>query len=363
MPLRTSVISAVLLTAATAAALACAPAPPHGVRVGVAEESAIILWDAATHTQHFIRRATFATPAKDFGFLVPTPNYPTLAEAPDAAFDHLAGVTAPRVVTRHEYRPAIGLGCSAMAPLAATPDAAVRVLEQTTVGGYDAAVLAADDPAALNRWLGEHGYESRPALTAWLAPYTKAGWTVTAFKIAKSAADAARVGSAAVRMTFETERPFFPYREPEDQRDSSADRAARLLRVYFVTDGRFGGARDGGQTWPGATVWANALTPADVDRLFQSVQLPHASGPLWLTEFEDRSSPRPGTDDVYFSRSDDQTPIERPPVEHVEYTTFPDVCSLTIVAAVAAAFGVPVVRRLVARRPGDARNSGPSPNP
>ena len=75
--------------------LACAIAPSGNKPVAIADESAIIIWDAANKTQHFIRRASFQSAAPDFGFLVPTPSKPELAEASDAAFAHLARVTAP----------------------------------------------------------------------------------------------------------------------------------------------------------------------------------------------------------------------------------------------------------------------------
>ena len=116
----------------------------------------------------------------------------------------------------------------------------------------DAAVLAANDPAALNRWLGEHGYESRPALTAWLEPYTKGNWTVTAFRIATIDTTRPGIATTACGMTFPTDRPFFPYREPEDQRIESANPPPpRLLRTFFVGNGRHGGRLGGNQIWPG----------------------------------------------------------------------------------------------------------------
>ena len=62
---------------------ACAPVYPKGVHVHIAEESAVIIWDAESKIQHFIRRATFSTPTKDFGFLVPTPSQPKLEESKD----------------------------------------------------------------------------------------------------------------------------------------------------------------------------------------------------------------------------------------------------------------------------------------
>src|SRR5437016_3719837 len=78
-----ALLAAACLSFRAPAVRACAPAPPPGVRVEIADESAIIVWDAAAKTQHFIRRASFATAAHDFGFLVPTPAQPTLAEASD----------------------------------------------------------------------------------------------------------------------------------------------------------------------------------------------------------------------------------------------------------------------------------------
>lgn len=77
--------SLLAITTLAGVAWACGTASPPAVPVAVADESAIIVWDAATETQHFVRRASFRTDAEDFGFLVPTPSRPRLAEADDAA--------------------------------------------------------------------------------------------------------------------------------------------------------------------------------------------------------------------------------------------------------------------------------------
>src|SRR4051812_28697700 len=115
---------------AGAIASACAPAPPIGGHVDIADESAIIIWDAAAKTEHFIRRAQFMATVKEFGFLVPTPSRPALADAPDSSFDHLATVTAPRVVTKVRYEPAPGIRCGASSSRdGASVTASVQVLE------------------------------------------------------------------------------------------------------------------------------------------------------------------------------------------------------------------------------------------
>ena len=67
--------------------LACAPAPRMGDEIAIIEESAVIVWDAPSQTEHFIRRATFRGKGRDFGFLVPVPSVPALAEVPDEVFE------------------------------------------------------------------------------------------------------------------------------------------------------------------------------------------------------------------------------------------------------------------------------------
>src|SRR4051812_20717095 len=78
----------------------CAIAPMRGQTVGITDEVAVILWDEKTSTEHFIRRASFRTDARDFGFIVPTPDKPELAEVENSVFGELEAVTAPKVITK-----------------------------------------------------------------------------------------------------------------------------------------------------------------------------------------------------------------------------------------------------------------------
>ena len=314
---------------------ACAPAPPHGIDVRIAEESALIIWDAATQTEHFIRRASFRTSGADFGFLVPTPTKPELAETPNSIFEQLSYATRPAINRVVEHR-GVKAGCVCAGALclagaskgmdsAAPP---VRVLEEKRVAGYDAVVLEADDPQALATWLRERGYADKPTLRDWLTPYVSSHWKITAFRIADKTptTDAAAptgptkvqgIGTAAVRMTFKTEKPFYPYREPEDQRtpDAGKQHIDRMLKVFFIDTARAQGAiGPEAAAWRGKTVWAGRAETSWLKEL-GAVTVPHGA---WLTVFEDNSSPRPGTDDLFFRPSQDKSEVRPTPTRWVD---------------------------------------------
>ena len=95
---RAAALLIVMIAAATQRAIACAPAPHAGENVDIVEESAVIQWDPATKTEHFIRRATFKGTARDFAFLVPTPTTPALAEVSNDLFDTLEEKTKRQTI-------------------------------------------------------------------------------------------------------------------------------------------------------------------------------------------------------------------------------------------------------------------------
>jgi hypothetical protein len=319
-------------------AWACAPAPPPGVHVDVADEEALIIWDAASRTQHFVRRVRFRTPAPDFGFLVPTPTRPTLAEAKDAVFETLSRAIEPQVSFRRRqvYRPVPLLLWPFFFTLSAPhapPAAGVRVLETKRVAGYDAAVLQADDAKALLAWLSDHRYAARPELLEWLKPYVDRKWILTAFKVGGRDAGSGEVATSAVRMSFETDKPFFPYREPADQRGGDGPR--RLLRVFAVATERLEGRVGATGTWAGKLRYA--WPRPDMGLLLDGVGAgPPGSKAPWLLAWDDESTPRPGTDDLFFSRAADQAPVVPPPVVVDFPVVFPipvDIIGLLVLGA------------------------------
>ena len=282
---------------------ACAAVTRDGSLVVNADQTVIMIWDRAARSQHFIRQANFKTDAPDVGFIVPSPSRPQLAEAGNPAFTTLAEITAPYV-----RGGGFSIGCSA--PTAGPPrQSSVRVIEQKRVAGYDTTVLTARSGADLVEWLQNNGYPNSPETAAWAAPYLGGDWHFSAMKVAKQETRKQDINAAALRITFRTTRPIFPYREPDSaaaMRELNAPE--RLLRIHFIADARYRGAIDGGGAWTGKAVWADDITPHR-DRLLRELKLPASTGPnKWiLTEFEDRWPYAKATGDLYFSKDPDQS--------------------------------------------------------
>ena len=319
------------------AAPACCPLGPSGKPVVNADQTVVILWDAAKKMQHFIRKASFQSAADDFAFLVPTPTKPELEESGNAAFPYLQKLTEPEV--EKVARPSGGMGCGCGETVKATrslPAGAVQVVTEKLVAGFHAVVLQADSADALVGWLKENGYELSPEAEAWAKPYVEAGWMITALKVAKAEErkEDKNVAAAALRISFETDRPLFPYREPDSGASAKELGAThRLLRIYYIGEARYDGELTKEVPWSGRVAWAGKLKEHDRDKVLELLGLPTGTGPdeWWLTEFEDNWAYRVAPANVYFSVAADQSTVKRPPIiEYVSSGSPPDLTAYAL---------------------------------
>jgi hypothetical protein len=124
---------------------------------------------------------------------------------------------------------------------------------------------------------------------------------ITAFKYAT---DATTIDVSAVRLSFETEVPLFPYRVPTDQIDPNAPRR-NILRAFVIGPGRAQGTLgEGTEARPWETGRLVYSHPLEVNASFLAAVLPegNADGATngWLTAFEDTTWPS-STDDLTFA--------------------------------------------------------------
>ncbi|GMV81015.1 MAG: hypothetical protein AMXMBFR7_21990 [Planctomycetota bacterium] len=337
---------------------ACCPAPPLGQQVLNADQTLVILWDAANKTEHFIRKASFKTDTPDFGFLIPSPSQPDLNESGAGAFPLLAKWTAPEI--QRKPRPNEGMGCGpskrdqrpGAAKTAEGPE--VRVLEEKLVAGFKASVLEADTARVLMEWLESNGFAFSPQVEAWAKPYVEQRWKITALKVVKEKGEPGemKVEAPALRMSFRTDRPLFPYREPDSQAAAKAlGEYGRLLRIFFVAEARYDGELTREQPWTGEAVWSGPLASAQRQELLEQLKLPVQTGPqeAWLTEFADRWPYAPAPADLYFAPSKDQRAFKRPPI--IEYYDAPESRIWPFVLGFALALGLVAVWRRGKRAP------------
>ena len=313
----------------TSPAEPCATAPPRGEEAQIADEEAVIIWDADRHVEHFIRKASFHATAASFGFLVPTPTTPELGEVSDGAFGQLLWAVAPKQrIESRGFEP----GCLLMmGDQRAGSESAVHVIQTAHVAGFDATTLEASDPAALAGWLGHHGFDTTPALTDWLDRYVATHWKVTAFVVAGE--PNSEIATRSVRMTFSTDRPFYPYREPVSPQPTAS---SRLLRVFVLASQRYA-ATLADKPWVATPFYAAPITvPSELVRFT-------GEHPIVATVFSDTSSPRRGIDEVYFAPSADQSALYQPEVVSYQRREVP--LELVVIGVIAVCVVAWVLRR------------------
>lgn len=159
----------------------------------------VVLMRKDTHTV-LSMRPDYQGPVEDFAMVVPVPqvldkeDVRTLTDTP---FDTIDRLSAPRLVEYHEMDPCMHRRPrsrrpvkSTMAPRAmkgaAMADAAkpkVRVKARFNRDEYQIVILDADESAALEDWLNEHGYKQPKGASKYLAPYIQQGMYFFAAKV------------------------------------------------------------------------------------------------------------------------------------------------------------------------------------
>ncbi len=290
---------------------ACMPIADGPLPVVVAGEEAVIAYDSRTGTERFIRKATFDTRNRDFGFLVPTPTVPQLSESSELLFDRvhtLIRTPVVKTVTRYIWGRREAMATSAS--ISSTDPFATQVQVQQTqrVGDFDTTVLKATDTSALMRWLRKHGYVSSPELWEWVEPYVRQGYAITAFRIAADVRGKKQPPSAGtsvalspVCLTFQTPAPFYPYRESK----SAVPRDGRILRVYYFGDKRVTGrlgdsSANASEEWAASTIQSRSLSRDDKENVaaLETGLRPEQIGDR-LTVFQDNASLR-ARKDLFF---------------------------------------------------------------
>lgn len=276
---------------------------PNTLATMVLGEEAIIVFDPATSTEHFIRSAEFHTTGADLGFIVPTPTPPTFGEVDQSVFTELANTYEAARSEKVELSLSMWLALT-LSRKGGGPG--VFELSSTRVAGMDVTVLRATDATELEAWLTKHGFVTRPALKAWLENYIQRGFVFSAFRYA---ADERIVTTKAVRISFTTPTPVYPYLEPAD-----AMSRGKALRVWLVAPERRAWVDEKSAPLPPRELASTTklTVPASLAAL--------APASKWVTLFVDERHRRPAGD-VRFEAAADQ--VDLPPEPRIRTIEVP----------------------------------------
>ncbi|MFO7562974.1 MAG: DUF2330 domain-containing protein [Enhygromyxa sp.] len=271
----------------------------------LAREKVLLIHDAELGRQHFVREVAFVRAREPFGFVVPTPTKPEVAEVKTTPFTKLRALFPFSPSSR---------GPQARSGRGAGGSAGVEVLEVAKVGSFTAFVLAATDADALGKWLAKNKLVSDEASDAWLAHYVEMGFFYVAMRYDPPArpkpGSSREVVAETLRISFDTPIPYYPYLEPlrgEPTRELEPTQS-RLLELWYV------GAepvvpvalreREGASAWVQPLRRGLVTSDARVrleDALAPELEELLPAGPLLVQTFEDQKRDRGGFGDVLFA--------------------------------------------------------------
>jgi hypothetical protein len=253
-------------------------------------ESAWIVWEPASQREELIVSAQFSQGVEPFTWALPLPSHPDVGSV-----DVDLRLTLTKLIAAYQRRAPDWVMPSRdnRGPLAA-----VAFGDQ---GKVDSVVVQASQPDALPLLLGAPVARRWPVLDAWIERYARQEWEVVGLRLPIAGP---RTQLPNVRMTFKTERPYYPYREPAWRPDDHTPGAGRVLRITVIT--------------PEQVAWKTGVSVPTMSLAWLSFEVAHAElqgafGGLyaslfdpkkryWLTSFEDWHEVRVGDDDVTFAQ-------------------------------------------------------------
>jgi hypothetical protein len=146
----------------------------------------------------------------EVAWVVPVPAEPegVTAEIHDP-FPALEQATAPRF---YAMRARGGCGCAGMAAAPAEEARSVTVVRSGEAGIYRWAALRAGDAGALERWLGENGFQVPPEAARAFAPYVSEGWHWLAMRVRAGVGEAELRAPQPVTYRYRSKELVYPLR-------------------------------------------------------------------------------------------------------------------------------------------------------
>jgi len=321
------VAAAMVLAPRPAAACACGAVISNST-AAVNAETALITWDGTRETIDMV--LLLKGEAADAAWIMPVPQGTVVSLGDRTVFGKLITATAPRVEKQYTFWPSFGLaGNSAVSGAKAPGGLSVTTSE---VGPFTVSTLSGTDPEAVNNWLADHGYPTKPALTATFAEYLADGWSIDAVKLTSPSGQLA--GSLdPLRMTFAAAAPVYPIKLSQHARDVQG------VTLYIAAAHRMEITREASPGSYVEPIFAGRVAATDLGLK------PLDGQDVYLTAFTQILQPSSITGDYLFGRAADDRPYQRVTYETVDMGWVPILGAIVVLVGVAALVVVVAIRQ------------------
>ena len=323
--------------ASPAWACGCGAYIPNRSGASVVDERALIAWDGTA--EDILMSFDVAGSSDTAAWVMPAPSAAQVSLGDAQVFDQLGRLTSPRVEYRDSWWPTFTWLFPSRTPpdtAGAPSGGAVNVLGSQRIGPFDVTRLAADDPAALAKWLADKDFPHPEGLDQNLAPYLADRWEIVAIQLAPAEDRGSLTGGLQpLRLSFRSDTVVYPMRL------SRAATTPQYVDLYVLADHRMDPT-----TVPVAGQKPTLEFAGHLDSDVAAPLAGYVGEGAFLTRWSDRIYDPASIDgDYVFERAASDTPYQQ-----VIYRTrnHGDVMGLILLAVLASA--VVVVVAVLARR-------------
>lgn len=196
-------------------------------------QTAAIFYESDTQTETLVVGMTYQGTAKEFAWLIPTPNKPEVERGSRTLFSEISDLIYGD--RNYDYYATGSLQVEEFSDVGS----GVNVVEEKQIDYYDVTVLEATSGQDLLDWLNDNGYTYPTEKQYILNDYVTAGWYFTAMKINAASLDrsvgkALHTGQAVpVQLTFTTANLVYPLRISAVTDDTSTYQS---ITLYIFDD-------------------------------------------------------------------------------------------------------------------------------
>lgn len=224
--------------------------PPQDYYMWETGQKGVIFYESDTKTESLVLSMSFQGNAKDFAWIIPTPNKPEVEQGSQDLFTSLEEITGGYDDYSYESGD-LALGAKDAV------EAAVTVIEQKTVDYYEVAVLSSTDADSLTTWLNDNGYQYPEKYSYIFNEYINNDWYFVAAKIIPELSEDSTITSdlssgtaTPLQLTFEAKNLVYPMKISQIMADQSIDSAAAIdgslyyspsyvdVNLYVITDNK-----------------------------------------------------------------------------------------------------------------------------